>query len=153
MPAGWFSIRTKHGERHTLDKESGEIGQSVVEMAIAFPVLLLLVLAVVDFARIIDAGIVLTNSAREGARYGSMDRDLTESDIQQLVVDEIVGSGTNVTEMYDLSTSNVTVEIGDDFVTVTITYDFGLWFGGVINMDSVTLTREAVMPILWSGGS
>jgi Flp pilus assembly protein TadG len=129
-------------------KETGETGQSVVEMALAFPILLLLLLAVIDFARIMDAGIVMTNAAREGARYGSMDPDLTEADIQQLVVNDILGSGTNVTVMSDFATSNVTVEIGADDVTVTITYDFQLWFGGLINWNSVVLIREAVMPIL-----
>jgi Flp pilus assembly protein TadG len=133
--------------RATGDRQFGENGQSIVEMALAFPVLLLLLLAVIDFARIMDAGIVLTNSAREGARYGSLDPDLTEADIQQLVVNDILGSGTNVTVMSDFSTSNVTVEIGDDYVAVTITYDFQLWFGGLINWNNVVLTREAVMPI------
>jgi len=32
-------------------------------------------------------------------------------------------------------------------VKVTIVYDFVLWFGGIINMDAVELTREAVMPM------
>jgi Flp pilus assembly protein TadG len=118
-------------------------------MALAFPVLLLLLLAVIDFARIIDAGIVLTNAAREGARYASVDPGLTVADIQQMVVNDVLGSGSNVTVIDDFSTANVTVVIdnvaGD--VTVTITYDFGLWFGGLISFDNVLLTREAVMPM------
>jgi Flp pilus assembly protein TadG len=148
MHTRWSRNRTQQIERRTDKEHARERGQSVVEMAIAFPVLLMLLLAVTDFARIIDAGIVLTNAAREGARYSSIDRGLTEEDIQELVANDILGSGTNVTAMDDFSTGNVSVEIGDDFVTVSITYDFHLWFGGVINRDSVTLSREAVMPIL-----
>jgi Flp pilus assembly protein TadG len=148
MHRGWSWTRTDPIKKKRSAKKTGETGQSVVEMAIAFPVLLLLLLAVTDFARIIDAGIVMTNAAREGARYGSIDPYLTVADIQQLVVSDILGSGTNVTVMSDFATSDVTVEIGSDDVTVTITYNFQLWFGGLINWNSVVLTREAVMPIL-----
>jgi Flp pilus assembly protein TadG len=148
MHKGRPRTRTKPVKRETVNQDAREAGQSIVEMALAFPILLLLLLAVTDFARFMDAGIVLTNAAREGARYGSMDPSLTESDIQQLVVSDILGSGTNVTVMSDFSPSNVAVQFGADDVTVTITYEFELWFGGIANWDRVTLTREAVMPIL-----
>jgi Flp pilus assembly protein TadG len=123
-----------------------EKGQSIVEMAIAFPVLLLLLIAAIDFARVLDAGIVLTNAAREGARYGSRDPSLTESDIQQLVVTDVMGSGTNITQMTGFATPNVVVQLGENDVTVHVVYDFDLWFGGIITLDTVRLEREAVMP-------
>jgi Flp pilus assembly protein TadG len=140
--------RWKRSKRRHQDSRD-ESGQSLVEMAIAFPVLLLLLVAVVDFARIIDAGIVLTNAAREGARYGSVDPSLSVGDIQQMVVNDVLGSGTNVIEIDDFATSNVSVVIDNvnEEVTVTITYDFQLWFGGIINRDFIELTREAVMPM------
>jgi Flp pilus assembly protein TadG len=147
MHRGWSWARPKHVKREIDNKEAGETGQSIVEMALAFPVLLLLLIAVIDFARIMDAGIVLTNAVREGARYGSMDESLTEGDIQQLVVNDVLGSGTNVTVMSDFSTSDVAVEMDDDVVTVTITYNFELWFGGIINWNNVMITCEAVMPV------
>ena len=148
MYTGRRRARIKYVKKAAVNQDARETGQSIVEMALAFPVLLLLLLAVTDFARIIDAGIVLTNAAREGARYGSMDPSLTEADIQQLVVNDILGSGTKVTVMSDFSASNVAVEIGADDVTVTIDYNFALWFGGLASWDHVNLTREAVMPIL-----
>lgn len=45
-------------------------GQGLVEFAIAFPVLTVLVFGGIDFARGILVHNALTNSAREGARYG-----------------------------------------------------------------------------------
>jgi hypothetical protein len=42
--------------------------------------------------------------------------------------------------------SNVTVFAGVTQVQVTAAYDFGLWFGGIIGMDTVHLERVAVMP-------
>lgn len=138
--------RLRKQKQRRREKESG---QSLLEMAFALPILVLLLVAVVDFARIIDAGIVLTNAAREGARYGSKDPGLTPADIQQMVVNDVLGSGTNVTMMEDFAADNVTVVFDDvaEEVKVTIDYDFALWFGGIIRLDTVHLTREAVMPM------
>jgi Flp pilus assembly protein TadG len=139
---GWREQRkTRQGSRDT-----GQEGQSLVEMAIAFPVLLLLLIAVIDFARIFDASIVLTNAVREGARYASVDASLTQTDIANIVVSDVTGSGTNITVMDDFDVSNVTVIAGLNQVQVTAAYDFGLWFGGIIGMDTVHLERVAVMP-------
>ena len=140
--------RWKRSKRRHQDSRD-ESGQSLVEMAIAFPVLLLLLVAVVDFARISDAGIVLTNAAREGARYASVDPALSVSDIQQMVVNDVLGSGTNIIEMDDFAAANVSVVIDNvsEEVTVTIAYNFQLWFGGIIDREFIELTREAVMPM------
>jgi Flp pilus assembly protein TadG len=128
-----------------------------VETAIVFPILLLLLAAVVDFGRAFDAYIVLTNAAREGARWGSVNPELTEEDVKQIVVDDVLGSGTNVTQMagfYDdpsdpNADDNVRID-GQleewDFVRVTVTYDFDLWFGGLIGFPQVTLTKTSEMP-------
>jgi len=132
-------------------KEKGspqEEGQSLLEMAFTFPILLLLVLAVVDFGRAFDAMIVLTNAVREGARYGSRVEGMTISEIQDLVVEDVLGSGTNITNMPDFEASHVTAEIGASAVRVAIRYDFPLWFGGLIGLDTIELNKEAVMPIM-----
>ena len=132
---------------HAAGGERDQEGQSIVEMAIVLPVLILLLIAVIDFARIMDASIVLTNAAREGARFRSLDPSLTIPDVQQMVVNDVLGSGTNVTHMADFATSNVAVQATTDAVTVTVSYDFQLWFGGMIRLDTVHLDREAVMPV------
>jgi Flp pilus assembly protein TadG len=130
-----------------------EKGQSLIEMAFLVPILLVLLAAVVDAGRAFDAYIVLTNAAREGARYGSFfpwDTAATAPAVQQLVVDDVVGSGTNITRMDDFQLSNVTVEgigMGSTAVTVTVSYDFGLWFGGVVGLDTFHLNKQAVMPV------
>ena len=138
----------RRGYRKTLHagRESDQEGQSLVEMAITFPLLLLLLIAVIDFARIFDASIVLTNAVREGARYASLDGSLTQNHIQQMVVNDVTGSGTNITLMADFSASNVTFLRGTNDVQVTASYDFGLWFGGIIGLNTVHLERTAVMP-------
>lgn len=126
-----------------------EKGQSLVEVAIALPVLILILAAVIDFARAFDAYIVLTNAAREGARFGARDpMYMTPAEIQQMVTENVTGSGTNVTLMQDFAPSDVAATFGTDAVSVTVTYDFGLWFGGLVGADTLQLNKTAVMPIM-----
>ena len=127
-----------------------ERGQSLVETAIVFPILLLLLAAVVDFGRAFDAYIVLTNAAREGARWGSVNPELPLDDVRQIVMDDVLGSGTNITDWtgFGDDPGDIIVEVQDkgQEVKVTVTYDFGLWFGQLIGADTVTLTKTSVMP-------
>ena len=128
-----------------------ERGQSLVETAIVFPILLLLLAAVVDFGRAFDAYIVLTNAAREGARWGSVNPELTVAEVEQIVVDDVLGSGTNITDWSEFGTEEDDVQVfgqeaGSDEVTVVVTYDFRMWFTALIGFDTVTLSKTAVMP-------
>jgi Flp pilus assembly protein TadG len=130
-----------------------EKGQSIVEIAFLLPILVLLLVVVVDAARAFDAYIVLTNAAREGARYGSffMKDDLaSDAAVEQVVVDDVRGSGTNLTRMDDFGPANVTVEGMEPTstaVTVTVRYDFHLYFGGLVGLDTFHLEKQAVMPV------
>ena len=142
-----MKMRQGRGSRKQRCRERG---QSLVETAIVFPILLLLLAAVVDFGRAFDAYIVLTNAAREGARWGSVKPELTVDQVKQVVVDDVLGSGTNITQMLDFNAEqNVTVdgqEAWSDIVKVTVTYDFDLWFGQLIGFPEVTLSKVAEMP-------
>jgi Flp pilus assembly protein TadG len=130
-----------------------EKGQSIVEMAFLLPILALLLATVIDAGRAFDAYIVLTNAAREGARYGSFvrqDDTVTVPAVQQVVVDDVLGSGTNLTRMEDFGASNVAVEglsAASTAVTVTVSYDFDLYFGGLVGLDVFHLQKQAVMPV------
>ena len=126
-----------------------ERGQSLVETAVVFPILLLLLAAIIDFGRAFDVYIVLTNAAREGARWGSVNPELSEAQVEQIVIDDVLGSGTNITPITEFDTDNVTVlgqEPDSEEVTVTVTYSFELWFGRLIGIPDVALTKVSVMP-------
>jgi Flp pilus assembly protein TadG len=125
-----------------------ERGQSLVETAITLPILIIVLVAIIDLSRAFDAYIVITNAVREGARFGSKIASLSEADIADIVVDDILGSGTNVTLMNDFTPANVAVGISTDAVTVTVSYDFGLWFGPIVGLDTVALSKESVMPVM-----
>jgi Flp pilus assembly protein TadG len=127
-----------------------EKGQSIVEMAFLVPILALLLVVVIDAARAFDAYIVLTNAVREGARYGSFDTSATDAAVKQIVVDDVLGSGTNLTRMEDFSASNVTIAglaQNSTAVIVTATYDFPLYFGGLVGLNTFHLEKQAVMPV------
>jgi hypothetical protein len=138
--------------RNTTLEEGGgrrEEAQSLLEVALVLPILLLLLVIVVDAARAFDAYIVLTNAAREGARHATVIPDPTIDDIKELVVLDVVGSGTNVTNMADFVASDVDVIMGTSAVTVTVSYEFDLWFGGLVGFSTFDLSKTAVMPMYY----
>jgi Flp pilus assembly protein TadG len=49
-------------------KKSSERGAVAVEFAVLLPIMLLILVGMVEFGRIFNAQIIVTNSAREGAR-------------------------------------------------------------------------------------
>lgn len=75
----WFAptasaiLATVTAEAVTANRETQrqrERGDSLVELALILPVLLLILMAILDFGRAVYAYHVVANCAREGARYG-----------------------------------------------------------------------------------
>ena len=54
-----------------INKNRAEAGSAFIELGLLFPVLLLLLLGAIDFARVYYASITLINAAEVGAQYGS----------------------------------------------------------------------------------
>ena len=52
-------------------RDGSRPGQSLVEMALVLPLLMILLVGVVDVGRAMFAKIAITNASREGARYAS----------------------------------------------------------------------------------
>jgi Flp pilus assembly protein TadG len=59
-------------KRFKRGKEKGEKGQSLAEFVMVLPIFLILVFAIIDFGLGFHAWLTVTNSAREGARIGSV---------------------------------------------------------------------------------
>lgn len=49
-----------------------EQGQALVELALVLPVLIMLIFGIVEFGRVSNAYLVVTQAAREGARQGTI---------------------------------------------------------------------------------
>jgi Flp pilus assembly protein TadG len=67
-------------------------GQSLVEVALVLPLLLLIVLGMVDVGRIYALKVAVTNAAREAAIYAARDPDATVNGICQRARDAL-GAG------------------------------------------------------------
>jgi len=87
----------------TSSRGSAHTGQSVVELAITLPILLLLILGLVNLGILMQAQIVLTNAAWEGARAGATITDPAHGD------EEIIGAVQR--SLSGLDASRVTIDI------------------------------------------
>lgn len=68
-----------------------EKGQAVVEMALILPILLMLVFGIVEFGRILNTYMIVTEISREAARKGSVGG--TDLEIRDTVRNQAVDSG------------------------------------------------------------
>ncbi|MGC9523155.1 MAG: TadE/TadG family type IV pilus assembly protein [Anaerolineae bacterium] len=129
-------------------------GQSLVEMALVLPLLLLLVAAVADFGRAFNSYIVITNAAREGARVGAwMPEHTHENDmtyIEGSVLREALNSGVDLSEE---SVAKITIEPspGDREVTkpitVTVEYSMTTIFTGLVGLEEIPMRSRSAMVI------
>lgn len=104
-----------------------ERGQSMVEMALVLPILLLILLGITEFGRIYYTQLAITNGARAGARYAAVHNDLTKTYVAQQT---FPGNTIKQTELTDANTTNGNITIvynpspraTDGTVTITETY-------------------------------
>ena len=89
-----FRKGVKRGHRRSPDLHPLRRGslrsQDLVEFALVFPVLMLLLFGIIDFGRIFHVLIAISNAAREGARYGviyGIDRSGGVYTINESVID------------------------------------------------------------------
>jgi Flp pilus assembly protein TadG len=114
-------------------------GQSMIEFAIALPVLLLLILGAMDFARMFSTKVVLTNAAREGANY--LARNPKEYPSTTNTGNAITFEAQGITFDSVLITCFPTDDDGcvqGGTATVTVTKGVDLIFGGFLQTFGVT---------------
>ena len=104
-------------KRPTQKRSRRERGQALLEFAFVVPIFLVLVLGVVDFSWALRSWITVTNSAREGARYGAV--GATCDGIKQRAVD----TSADLLTVSDVSVANCQGDPGTD-VSVTVDYDY-----------------------------
>jgi len=119
-------------------------GQSLAELALMLPMLMLVLLGTLDLGRLLDAYVVMTNAAREGARYGSSNPTAT-SEIRNRAVAEANGSGYN-----DLTTGMISVSMPDgagagNRIVVSISYPFTMFTTYIFGIQTITVQTSATM--------
>ena len=104
---------------------TGEDGAELLELAIALPILMLIVGGVVDFAIMFQRYEVVTNAAREGARVAVLP-DYATADIQNRVTSYLLASGlTDAAPAPTVAYTTSDVSPGGpsiNVVTVTVQY-------------------------------
>ena len=121
-------------------------GAAAVEFALVLPLLVMLIFGIVDFGRMLNAKITLTEAAREGARAASL-----------IGRDAGVARAREAAEGYDIDKPDVRgcprSPGPDDDAIVTVSYNFefitpiGLLMGGSGD-GIVKLSSRSVMPCL-----
>jgi Flp pilus assembly protein TadG len=122
-----------------------ESGQTLAEFALVVPLLLLLVFGTIEFGRVLNAYIVVTNGAREGARYGAT--GYTAAQIQTQVAGSTASLGvvtTTVTNAQGARGSQITVKVSYSFSFVVpligdIFHD--QMHGGVLPISATAVMR------------
>lgn len=130
-------------------------GQSLVELAFMFPVLLLILSGAIDLGRAYYAYVTLTNAAREGARYGASNPidangNLNTSGIAAKAVNEAAGSG------FEISAGDVAVSAPNppspgDTLAVTVTKQFQLITTAIFGAGQIQLRSTVQMAVLTEG--
>lgn len=103
-------------------KVAHQSGQDLVEYALIFPILFLVLMGIFDLGRVVYYYSALTNVAREGARYGAVHPD-DLAGIASAVCRLSVGVDLDCPNP-PAETLNVTKVNNDNYIQVRVTYKF-----------------------------
>ena len=128
----------------------GEAGQALVEIAIALPILLALLVGIFEFARAYNVQQVITNAAREGAREGVLPNSgeavalvrtnarLADANITSATVTFSCSGGCTTGDA-------VTVQVSVPYTFVFIGPVLSLFASGNNDPGTINLTSRATM--------
>lgn len=148
--------RPRHARRR-----HGDSGAELIELALTLPMLLVILLAIVDFGLLFQRSEVLAAGVREGARV-AIQQGTTPTEIENRVVTYVQMAGgvpvTPANPAVTVTTGTLTTADGSwptRTVNVNYTHDYVFlpyvigWFGGAFNQT--TLQAQATMRILAPG--
>ena len=133
-----------------------QLGQSLIEFALILPLFVLIVAGIFDLGRAFYSSITITNAAREGARYGTLNPDYSQG-MCDTAWTEAANSGIDSTNSIVTLSCNNTVtcntfgtgSAGCDHrnpITVTVTYTFNdMVLLGFFIPSGITMHRQEVM--------
>lgn len=144
-------------QRRATPNANNQDGQSLVEVALMLPVLILILAGVVDLGRVYYTYVTITNAAREGARAGASN-PTDNATIKSRTEDEAANSRMTISD------SNITIDCAPygsssfssgfcasadpgDQVRISVTVQFNLVTGYIFGLTALTLSNNAVMSI------
>jgi Flp pilus assembly protein TadG len=126
-------------------------GQSLIEVALALPVLLILLLGIADGARAYYYAGVVANGAREGANYAARHETATVAQVTQRACDAtgMAAFGSSCPGL------TVTCESSNGDATVHVTYSFSLITASVaeaaFKINPIAIRADARFPVMTTG--
>jgi Flp pilus assembly protein TadG len=127
----------------------GNAGNAVIEFALVFPLLLLVVFGISEFGRALRTVQALNSAAREGARLAAVtapDQGAVTARVNEvLAAAQVTSSGMTV-----VGPSGGGLE---QTVTVTVTSDFEVLSGTILETFAGTITLQGVSVMRHEGGA
>lgn len=130
-----------------------ERGAELIEFALIFPILLLVVVGIIDFGFLFQRFEVLTNATREGARMAVLP-NYTEADVQARVCAYLNAGGvpnTGCTSNPVVSVTDASIPVGGGLppiqarrVQVSYTHNF-MFMGPIVSLVGGTWTNTRVI--------
>lgn len=126
--------------QHIRTRLQSERGQALIEFALLFPFIMVLLFVMVDFGIAIDRRVVIQHAVREGARQGAI--GLSEAEIQ----DVVTGQSKDVLDTTDIEvcfvdgpdSNTVAGNVGDNVrVNATFVYSIGSVSGELLGVFGV----------------
>lgn len=132
-------MKTKNRRKIQL---SSQKGQSLTEFALALPILILMLFAVIQFGIIFNNYVTLTDATRAGARKGAVSRDLGAAGAQSAVVTAVKNSASDLKQS-DLGITVTSAWTTGSDVTVTATYPYSIKLIGLpVKSGNLTSTTK-----------
>lgn len=122
-------------------KTSPRLGAAAVEFALLFPLLLIMFLVAVDFARIYRCTQIVADSARMGAMYLS-NPDLSDKTPYATVQEAALACASNLSPPPTVTSRDGTDARGNRYYEVTVTYNFSLVSRALGMLSSMTIKRS-----------
>ncbi len=111
-------------------------GQSLVELALVLPVLMIVLMGLLDLGRVFYAYVGITGAAAEGAAYGVTAARRPDVDLYAEVKKRTVEATDGLVRIADgdVEVAPASITPATDRITVTVTYDYELMTPLVRNM-------------------
>lgn len=119
-----------------------EDGQAATELALVFPILLVILIAIAQFGILFNNYITLTDATRTGARKAAVSRFTGDQGTAAALAVRAAASNLTSSKLnVSVTSSNWTVPGSDVTVTATYPYDLNI-LGWVIQSGNLTSTTK-----------
>jgi TadE-like protein len=125
-----------------------EKGAVAVEMAIVLPLLLLILLGIIEFGRVLNVQVSLTQAAREGARYAAIHHGEPGFDVSGTALaaaPSLSGLGVSVTDNASSCSSSSNVQVRTTVSLPSLTGFLDAGFFGAPGIFPLSMSGVGVM--------